>query len=79
MEKEKPFSCETCGKRYKNLNGLKYVSTSEIKHIFVYILIFVNTAQGAFPAVQSRFQASSSCQHELARNRRRPDDAMSCW
>lgn len=26
MEKEKPFNCETCGKRYKNLNGLKYVS-----------------------------------------------------
>ncbi|PTB40644.1 hypothetical protein M441DRAFT_141618 [Trichoderma asperellum CBS 433.97] len=24
MEKEKPFNCETCGKRYKNLNGLKY-------------------------------------------------------
>jgi transcription factor SFP1 len=24
MEKEKPFSCDTCGKRYKNLNGLKY-------------------------------------------------------
>lgn len=24
MEKEKPFHCETCGKRYKNLNGLKY-------------------------------------------------------
>lgn len=29
MEKEKPFSCETCGKRYKNLNGLKYVSVFE--------------------------------------------------
>jgi transcription factor SFP1 len=28
MEKEKPFNCETCGKRYKNLNGLKYVSQS---------------------------------------------------
>jgi transcription factor SFP1 len=26
MEKEKPFKCEVCGKRYKNLNGLKYVS-----------------------------------------------------
>ena len=26
MEKEKPFNCDTCGKRYKNLNGLKYVS-----------------------------------------------------
>lgn len=26
MEKEKPFCCEVCGKRYKNLNGLKYVS-----------------------------------------------------
>ena len=24
MEKEKPYGCETCGKRYKNLNGLKY-------------------------------------------------------
>ncbi|KYK54147.1 hypothetical protein DCS_06104 [Drechmeria coniospora] len=24
MEKEKPFHCETCSKRYKNLNGLKY-------------------------------------------------------
>jgi transcription factor SFP1 len=26
MEKEKPFACDVCGKRYKNLNGLKYVS-----------------------------------------------------
>jgi transcription factor SFP1 len=24
MEKEKPFNCDNCGKRYKNLNGLKY-------------------------------------------------------
>ena len=24
MEKEKPYKCEKCGKRYKNLNGLKY-------------------------------------------------------
>ncbi|KAH6684726.1 hypothetical protein B0J14DRAFT_18020 [Halenospora varia] len=22
--KEKPYKCEVCGKRYKNLNGLKY-------------------------------------------------------
>lgn len=28
MEKEKPHKCEYCHKRYKNLNGLKYVSTS---------------------------------------------------
>lgn len=27
MEKEKPFKCDVCGKRYKNLNGLKYVSS----------------------------------------------------
>src|ERR1700709_1861867 len=27
MEKEKPYKCENCGKRYKNLNGLKYVSS----------------------------------------------------
>jgi transcription factor SFP1 len=26
MEKEKPYKCDNCGKRYKNLNGLKYVS-----------------------------------------------------
>jgi transcription factor SFP1 len=30
MEKEKPFNCDTCGKRYKNLNGLKYVSTNNL-------------------------------------------------
>lgn len=24
MEKDKPYRCEICGKRYKNLNGLKY-------------------------------------------------------
>lgn len=24
MEKEKPYRCQVCGKRYKNLNGLKY-------------------------------------------------------
>ena len=24
MEKETPYRCEQCGKRYKNLNGLKY-------------------------------------------------------
>jgi len=24
MEKEKPYKCDACGKRYKNLNGLKY-------------------------------------------------------
>lgn len=24
MEKHKPYKCTACGKRYKNLNGLKY-------------------------------------------------------
>ena len=24
FEKDKPYRCEVCGKRYKNLNGLKY-------------------------------------------------------
>ena len=27
MEKEKPYKCEVCQKRYKNLNGLKYHKT----------------------------------------------------
>ncbi len=27
MEKEKPYKCDVCLKRYKNLNGLKYHKT----------------------------------------------------
>ncbi|KAL8990745.1 MAG: hypothetical protein Q9169_008048, partial [Polycauliona sp. 2 TL-2023] len=27
MQKHKPYQCNTCGKRYKNLNGLKYHKT----------------------------------------------------
>lgn len=27
MEKEKPYKCDVCQKRYKNLNGLKYHMT----------------------------------------------------
>lgn len=27
MEKEKPYKCDVCHKRYKNLNGLKYHKT----------------------------------------------------
>jgi len=27
MEKEKPYKCDVCQKRYKNLNGLKYHKT----------------------------------------------------
>jgi transcription factor SFP1 len=30
MEKEKPFSCDMCCKRYKNLNGLKYHKSHSI-------------------------------------------------
>lgn len=31
MEKEKPYKCDVCGKRYKNLNGLKYVSHAQLQ------------------------------------------------
>ena len=30
MEKEKPYKCDVCGKRYKNLNGLKYHKTHSL-------------------------------------------------
>jgi hypothetical protein len=30
MEKEKPHKCEYCHKRYKNLNGLKYVRSARL-------------------------------------------------
>lgn len=39
MEKEKPFKCEVCGKRYKNLNGLKYVSQPPLVHRFLVCLL----------------------------------------
>lgn len=46
MEKEKPFSCETCGKRYKNLNGLKYVGQFLIRCESSFILMS-RSAQGS--------------------------------
>ena len=52
MEKEKPFNCETCGKRYKNLNGLKYVSRID-QHLFDRQLTAL-PAQIAFAALQPR-------------------------
>ena len=52
MEKEKPFKCEPCGKRYKNLNGLKYVSRwppfTSYRHILTSL-----TAQAAFTSMRS--------------------------
>jgi hypothetical protein len=39
MEKEKPYKCDVCGKRYKNLNGLKYVSTANRTHISLVLTV----------------------------------------
>jgi hypothetical protein len=33
MEKEKPFYCDMCNKRYKNPNGLKYVSAVNLSRV----------------------------------------------
>jgi hypothetical protein len=49
MEKEKPYKCEVCGKRYKNLNGLKYVSSL---HILYRTELTHFAAQIAFTALQ---------------------------
>jgi hypothetical protein len=57
MEKEKPFKCDVCGKRYKNLNGLKYVSLSKY---LVWLEIDAdsrNSAQATFANVRSRSQS----------------------
>jgi transcription factor SFP1 len=40
MEEEKPYKCEVCGKRYKNINGLKYVSSSALT-FYIELLIAV--------------------------------------
>lgn len=50
MEKEKPFKCDVCGKRYKNLNGLKYVRTSAPPVSYVSTNLF--TAQGTFTTLR---------------------------
>lgn len=54
MEKEKPYKCDVCGKRYKNLNGLKYVSI--LSRTYPTILL-TTTAQTTFTALQSRDEA----------------------
>lgn len=43
MEKEKPYKCDVCGKRYKNLNGLKYVRT--MIQLFGHSLLTLSPAQ----------------------------------
>src|ERR1700733_14204010 len=52
MEKEKPYKCEVCGKRYKNLNGLKYVSLYDRRLASAYV---TNSwaAQATLAALQS--------------------------
>lgn len=37
MEKEKPHKCEYCHKRYKNLNGLKYVCLIHLQPLLSHI------------------------------------------
>lgn len=57
MEKEKPFKCDVCGKRYKNLNGLKYVSgvAVDARH-----RLTSRAAQATFDAVRSRDAGSTT-------------------
>ncbi len=52
MEKEKPYKCDVCGKRYKNLNGLKYVSASGI-HVSNSVLTY-SVAQATLSTLQPR-------------------------
>jgi len=56
MEKEKPYKCEVCGKRYKNLNGLKYVG-------FFFLGYFVTIAN----SLQHK-QHSPHCNPEMKPN-----------
>lgn len=75
MEKEKPYKCDVCGKRYKNLNGLKYVSISRSE---LFILLLTVTAQTTLTALQSRNEAqwpppsSRPQQYQRRHQRQRP-------
>jgi hypothetical protein len=51
MEKEKPYKCDVCGKRYKNLNGLKYVGLSFLDDL-LQSLIVRSTSNILHPATQ---------------------------
>jgi transcription factor SFP1 len=51
MEKEKPHKCEYCNKRYKNLNGLKYVSYSVLPQYKLPCTNKLETAQGPLAGV----------------------------
>jgi hypothetical protein len=52
MEKEKPYKCEVCGKRYKNLNGLKYVS-NPCDYAIASANDFTSTSNTLLPATPS--------------------------
>ena len=51
MEKEKPYKCDVCGKRYKNLNGLKYVWLFSLI-ILLQVLTLHSTSNIHHPAIQ---------------------------
>jgi hypothetical protein len=53
MEKEKPYQCGVCKRRYKNLNGLKYVRSSATPFFMELLTKFQHT------------QHSPACKAEL--------------
>lgn len=75
MEKEKPYKCDVCGKRYKNLNGLKYVSIPKRSSLTI---LLTATAQTTLTALQSRNEAqwpppsSRPQQYQRRHQRQRP-------
>jgi len=69
MEKEKPYNCDVCGKRYKNLNGLKYVGFALPFAFLVFFLMFdcselrltpSNSTRHMLPPATPTFQTRSA-------------------
>lgn len=54
MEKEKPHKCEYCHKRYKNLNGLKYVCLIPFLPSVIAKVTNIQAAQTALYALRDR-------------------------
>lgn len=75
MEKEKPYKCDVCGKRYKNLNGLKYVSILSLNYPTI---LLTTTAQTTLAALQPRDETQRPPpsrrpqQHQRRPQRQRP-------
>jgi transcription factor SFP1 len=67
-QKQKPHKCEVCGKRYKNLNGIKYVSSSALTFFIQLLTSFQHKGHSLYcnPEIKLVMAAASETENSEA-------------